>query len=139
MMTIGQQGTVTPSISNPDEFFDQPWVELTTIDEVEAWVDQLNRDLQHITHTNSTGCGVRFSFTHGGEIYMHTTEGAILLDVTPEAEWVVPVITTTTAIEDPNTQIWVLPDDVLMQLVLGLSSLIATTRIVVSHNYKTKR
>jgi len=67
---------------------------------------------------------------------MSTTEGAILLDVTPEAEWVAPVITAATGIEAPRGQMWVLPDDKLTQLVLGLSSLIASTRMVLSHRYK---
>lgn len=69
---------------------------------------------------------------------MHTTGGGILLDVTPDAEWAVPVITAATKIEAPPMQIWVLPDDVLTQLVLGLNSLIAATRIVVGHSYKYK-
>ena len=70
---------------------------------------------------------------------MHTTEDAILLDVTPEAEWVVPVITAATGIDAPHSQIWVLPNDRLTQLVLGLNSLIASSRIDISHSYKTKK
>ena len=69
---------------------------------------------------------------------MHTSECAILLDVTPEAEWAAPAITAATGIAAPHSQIWVLPDDSLTQLVLGLSSLIASSRIVISHRYKTK-
>lgn len=110
------------------------------MEHVEAWINQSNMELQqYITKANSTGCGVCFCLSHGGHVFMHTTEGATLLDVTPDAEWVVPVITAATGIDAPATQIWVLPDDVLTQLVLGLNSLIAATRVVVSHNYKYKK
>jgi len=119
---------------------EKAWRNLTTEDDVEFWVSQHNKDLQRsIANPNAKGCGVCFCLAHGGEIYMHTTEGAILLDVTPEAEWAAPVIAAATGIEAPQSRIWVLPDNVLLQLMLGLNSLIAATRIVLSHDYKGKR
>ena len=142
MTTIEQPGAMPPdaNTSNPEESFERPWIDLTTTHDVEAWIDHYNRDLQRcIKKTNASGVGVCFSLRQGGQIYMHTTEGAILLDVTPEAEWAAPVIIAATGIEAPHSQIWVLPDDRLTQLVLGLSSLIASAGIVVSHAYKTKK
>lgn len=142
MTTIEQQDAIAPgsNTSNPEEFSEQPWIDLTTAHDVEAWIDRYDWDLQRcMKRTNATGYGVCFSLGQGGQIFMHTTEGAILLDVTPEAEWAAPVITAATGIDAPHSQIWVLPDDRLTQLVLGLSSLIASTRIVVDHRYKTKK
>lgn len=128
------------NVINPEDSFERPWVDLTTTYDVEAWIDSYNTDLQRcINNKKAMGYGVCFSLGQGGQIFMHTTEDAILLDVTPEAEWVVPVITAATGIEAPHSQIWVLPDDRLIQLVLGLSTLIASSRIDISHSYKTKK
>ena len=92
-----------------------------------------------IQDPNATGYGVCFRLAHGGDIYMHSTEGAVLLDVTPEAEWIAPVIAAATGVAAPAAQIWTLPDDKLTELLLGLSSLIASTRLVASHRYKIKK
>jgi hypothetical protein len=134
--------TMPPGIhpNNTDEPSARPWIHLTTTFDVEAWIDQYNRDLQqYIRKANPEGQGVCFCLEQGGLVYLHTTEGAILLDVTSKAEWVAPVISAATGVEVPRSQIWVLPDDRLTQLVLGLSGLIASTRIVVSHRYQTKK
>src|SRR4051794_37082569 len=103
--------------SNFEEPSERPWIDLTTTHDVEAWIDNYNRDLQrYVKKVNAIGYGVRFSLRLGGHIFMHTPEDAILLDVTPEAEWAAPVITAATGIEEPHSQIWVLPDDKLTQL-----------------------
>lgn len=134
-MTTAQQ----PS-GNGEEFPDLPWSELTSIDEVECWIDLYNRELQEcVSKKNTTGHGVCFTLRHGGHIFMHTAEEAILLDVTPEAEWVAPVITAATGVQAPSAQIWALPTDILTQLLLGMNSLIESTRMVASHNYKAKK
>jgi hypothetical protein len=128
------------SQSNPEEASERPWIHLTTTYDVEAWIDQYNWDLKRfVKEPNAQGYGVCFRLDHGGDIYMHSTEGAILLDVTPEAEWVVPVIVAATGVVAPTSQIWTLPDDKLTELVLGLSSLIASTRMIARHGYKTKK
>ena len=138
-MTI-QPLSAGPDNGNPDEATEQPWIDLTTAHDVEAWITHYDWDLQQrLNKTNASGYGVCFCLDQGGQIFMHTTEGAVLLDVTPEAEWVAPVITAATGVEAPHSQIWVLPDDKLTQLVLGLSSLIASTRIVARHRYKNKQ
>lgn len=132
--------TIDTAVDTTEDFPDQTWVGLTTPEDVEVWIDLHNRDLQQcVTKANTTGYGVCFCLTHGGQIYMHTTAGAILLDVTPDAEWAVSVITAATGIEAPQSQVWVLPDNALTPLVLGLNSLIATARIVVSHNFRSKK
>jgi hypothetical protein len=125
-------------IEQPSE---RPWIVLTTSYDVEAWIDSYNRDLQRaIEKTNATGYGICFRLAEGGEIFMHTdSEGDVLLDVTPEAEWVAPLITAATRVEAPRSQIWALPGHTLTQLVLGLSMLIASTRIVLSHDFKMKK
>lgn len=128
------------STSQPEESSERPWIHLTTTYDVEAWIDQYNRDLQRfIKQPNAKGYGVCFRLVHGGEIYMHSTEGTLLLDVAPEAEWAAPVIVAATGVEASRSQIWMVPDTRLTELVLGLSSLIASTRMVVNHTYKTQK
>jgi len=118
-----------------EDYSAQPWVDLTTAQDAEAWIEQYDRDLQRCV-INTTGYGVCFLLGHGGEIFMHTGECAILLDVTAEAEWAAPAITAATGVAAPRSRIWLLPDDSLTQLLLGLSSLIASSRLVISHRYR---
>ncbi len=126
-----------------DDAGERPWIVLKTTYDVEAWIDQYNRALRrHMENAkrNASGYGICFGLAEGGEIFLHTTpDGDVLLDVTPEAEWVAPLITAATRIEAPPSQIWALPGHTLTQLVLGLSTLIATTRLVSNHDFKLKK
>ena len=128
---------VTPIDAHPE----RPWIALNTTYDIEAWIDSYNRDLQYaMKKTNATGYGICFFLELGGEIFLHTTqEGDVMLDVTPEAAWVAPVITAATQVQAPGSQIWALPGDTLTQLILGLSNLIASTRIVLDHQFKVPR
>lgn len=137
-MTSDMQDPDFEKMEAPSE---RPWIVLTTTYDVEAWIDTFNRDLQRrIKQGNATGYGICFGLAAGGEIFMHTTsDGDVLLDVTPEAAWVAPVITAATQVDAPQSPIWALPGDTMTQLVLGLSSLIASTRIVLGHDFKIKR
>ena len=125
----------------PEMARDVPWIPLSTSFDVEAWIDNLNRDLQRVIGTKSVkGAGVCFRLTEGGEIYLHTNgDGDVLLDVTPEADWATPVIAAATSVNLPDSPLWLLPGNVLTQLLLGLSTLIASTRLIVSHEFKTKK
>jgi hypothetical protein len=137
-MTAAMDSTDATKTAEPSA---RPWIDLKTSHDVEAWIDSYNRSLQQFAvKANATGYGICFGLEAGGEIFMHTdSEGNVLLDVTPEAEWVTPVITAATGVRGTGSQIWALPGDTLTQLVLGLSSLIAETRIVLSHNFKAKK
>jgi len=131
-----------PTPQSPSEIQPtRPWIVLATTYDVEAWIDNYNRDLQQaVKKDNSKGYGICFLLELGGEVYLHTTsEGDILLDVSEEAAWVAPLISAATAVAPPPSSIWALPGDTLTQLILGLSGLIAATRIVVSHTYKTPK
>jgi hypothetical protein len=123
---------------DPEE---RPWIALKTSYDVEAWIDQFNRSLQQFApNIKPNGYGICLRLIHGGEIFVHTTpEGEVLLDVTEEATWVVPVIASATGTAAPHSSIWQLPSDALTQLLLGLTSLIATTRIVFQHDYRIKK
>lgn len=125
----------------PEEFRDRPWIVLKTTYDVEAWIDQFNRDLQQAVKKPHAGRhGICFRLSHGGEIFLHTSnEGEILLDVTPEAEWVTPVITAATGCNPPSSQIWPLPGGRLTELLLGLSGLIDSTRIVTDHDFRIRK
>lgn len=116
----------------------RPWIDLKTTYDVEAWIDSYNRDLQRqVEKKNVSGYGICFCLSAGGEIFMHTTpDGDVLLDVTPEAEWVAPLITAATHVPAPPSQLWAIPGHALTQLVLGLSSLIGSARIVLQHDFK---
>lgn len=124
-----------------DEPITRPWIVLKTTYDVEAWIDHQNRAIQQLINSNkSRGWGICFGLSEGGEIFLHTTsEGCVLLDVMPEAVWVAPLISAATQVEMPAGQVWTLPGDKLTQLVFGLSSLIATTRLVAEHNFSVKK
>ena len=126
----------TPDTAPP---VDIPWEGLPTLVEVDLWIAGHDFELQQrIANTSyPAGQGICFTLAAGGEIYLHTTgEGDILLDVTSDAAWAAPVITAATRVPAPVSQIWVLPGDTLTQLILGLNSLIASSRIVLSHRFK---
>lgn len=126
----------------PDQesFPELSWLVLESITEIEAWIDNYNRELLEVANkSNAQGSGVRFTLEHGGHLYLHTNEEAILLDMTPDAEWVAPVITAATGVKAPRSQIWALPHDKLVELILGLNTLIASTRLVIRHAYRAKK
>ncbi|MES2935624.1 MAG: hypothetical protein V4805_19290 [Pseudomonadota bacterium] len=125
----------------PEQFDSRPWNHLKTTFDVEAWIDHYNRHLQRsLDNKIEAGYGICFTMVAGGEIYMHTTsEGEVLLDVMPDAQWVTPAITAATGIADPQSQIWILPAEALTQFVLGLSSLIDSSSTVHTHDFKLKK
>lgn len=125
----------------PDELKERPWIALTTSYDMEAWIDQFNRDLQRVVSKPQAGRhGICLRLGHGGEIFLHTDpEGEVILDVTPEAEWVAPVIVAATGCNPPTSRIWALPGTKLTQLLLGLSSLIESTRIVIDHDFRIRK
>lgn len=120
---------------------EHPWISLETIQDVEAWMDLNDRELQQlIGNKPSDGHGLCFTLAHGGEMYLHTnSDGDLLLDVTPEAEWIAPVISATAQTVPPRGQIWILPQHVLLQLILGLNTLIASSRLVIRHEFRIKK
>jgi len=122
--------------TGPAVFPEQAWIHLTEPHEVEAWIAQCNQDLQQFDTHQARGCGVCFSLALGGEIYMHSADDAVVLEVTPEAQWAAPVITAATTVAAPRAQMWVLPADKLIQLLMGLSSLITSTQIVSNRSSK---
>lgn len=126
----------------PDAAKERPWIDLKTTYDVEAWIDNYNRDLQRLLaeKKNATGYGICFCLSAGGEIYLHTTQdGDVLLDVTPEAAWVAPLISAATHVDPPASQVWALPGHTLTQLVFGLNSLIGSARMVSQHDYGIKK
>jgi hypothetical protein len=112
-----------------------PWTPLETPQDVELWIDDHNRSMQERVRPQETGVGVRFQLAVGGDIYMQTLDDAVLLDVDPEASWVAPLITAATGVAQPDGHYWLLPDDKLVQLLLGLSTLVETSLIVTGHNF----
>lgn len=113
-----------------------PWTALETPADAELWIEEHNLALKEHIGPNETGYGVCFNLAEGGEIYMQTTQdGAVLLDLSSEAEWVSPLIVAVARVEPPAGALWVLPDDKLVQLIIGLSGLIASTILVAGHDF----
>ena len=116
-----------------------PWTALETPQDVELWIAEHDLALKEHVGKQETGYGVCFSLAEGGDIYMQTTEGAVILDVTPEADWVEPLLCAIAGTEPPKGRLWTLPEDKLVQLILGLNSLVATTTLVVGHQFGRRR
>jgi hypothetical protein len=134
----------TPDIpANVDErprFRPRPWEHLETPYDVEVWIEEHNRSMQDNIRATETGVGICFTLAEGGDIYMQTSaDGAVVLDVTPDAAWVAPLISAATGCEAPDSSLWILPDDKLIQLIVGLSSLVASTLLVVGHDFGLRR
>ena len=116
-----------------------PWTALETPQDVELWIAEHDLALKEHVGKQETGYGVCFSLAEGGDIYMQTTEGAVILDVTPEADWVEPLLCAIAGCEPPKGRLWTLPEDKLVQLIFGLNVLVATTTLVVGHNFGRRR
>ena len=112
-----------------------PWTPLETPQDVELWIAEHNQAMQELIKPQETGVGVRFTLAAGGDIYLQTTADAVILDIDPEASWIAPLVMAATGAEQPSGQFWVLPDDKLVQLMLGLSTLIECSMIVTGHNF----
>jgi hypothetical protein len=112
-----------------------PWIALETPQDVELWIDEHNRSLQEHIGAQETGYGVCFALAEGGNIFMQTSGDSVMLDVEPDAQWVAPLIIAATGATEPAGQLWVLPEDRLVQLILGLSCLVASTTLVSGHRF----
>ena len=128
------QDPTQPSDAAP-RFRPVPWIELQTPQDVEAWIDEHNRCLNELIGPQETGVGVCFTLTEGGNIYMQTTGDAVVLNVDDDAQWIAPLISAATQTAAPPSQVWILPDDKLVQLIVGMSSLVASTTLVSGHNF----
>jgi hypothetical protein len=91
--------------------------------------------MQELIGPQETGYGVCFSLAEGGNVFLQTTGDAVVLDVEPDAAWIAPLIVAATGAEEPRGQVWVLPEDRMVQLILGMSSLVASTILVTGHNF----
>lgn len=128
---------MTADIPTP-RFRPVPWIPLSSPQEVELWIDDHNRALTEHIGPQESGFGVCFTLAEGGNIYMQTLDDAVVLDVDEDAAWVAPLIEAVSATEAPRGRIWVLPADRLVQLIIGLSTLVATTTLVSGHRFGTR-
>ncbi|SDF67410.1 MULTISPECIES: hypothetical protein [unclassified Duganella] len=127
--------------NEPPRFRPVPWSGLETPADVELWIEEHNQALQQHIGKHETGYGVCFTLAEGGDIYLQTTQdGYLVLDVTEDAAWVTPLIMAAARVQEaPPGRMWVLPDDKLVQLMIGLSGLIASSILVVGHNFGLRR
>lgn len=130
-----QDATDNPDAARP-RFRPVPWTALETSADVELWIEEHNLALKEHIGPNETGYGVRFTLAEGGDIVMQTgADGCVILDVSAEADWIAPLIVAVAQVEPPAGSLWLLPDDKLIQLIIGLSSLIATSTLVAGHHF----
>jgi hypothetical protein len=123
----------------PARFRARAWAHLETPSDVELWIAEHNQSMMDNIGATETGHGICFELTEGGRIYLQTSaDGAVILDVMPDAQWVSPLIAAVARVEPPAASIWILPDDKLIELVLGLSSLIATSMLIVGHTFSAR-
>lgn len=119
------------------------WQPLEGVDDAEVWVANSNLELNYLLEQQGglpNGQGICLTLTLGGEIYVHTTsEGITLLDVTDEASWATAIITACTSAVAPRGQYWILDENSLVQLIMGLNPLIDHYRIVLSHEFRVAR
>lgn len=120
-------------------FRPRPWVELLTPQDVEAWIEEHNACMQEMIGPRETGAGIRFDLAPGGSLTMQTQEDAVVVDLDCDAEWIAPLIVAATNVEPPRGRLWVLPADRLVQLILGLSTLVASTILVTGHHFGGRR
>lgn len=120
---------------DPPRFRPRPWIALETPQDVEMWIEEHNQSMLEHIGPQETGVGVCFTLAEGGNIFLQTSGDAIILDVEPDAQWVAPLIMAATQSAQPAAQLWILPDDKLIQLIVGLSSLVASTTLVSGHNF----
>ncbi len=127
-----------PPDTAPPRFRPVPWTPLSTPQDVDDWIDAHNRSLAEHIGPQETGFGVCFTLTEGGNIYMQTLDDAVVLDVEPDAAWVAPLIVAATRTPEPAGQVWVLPDHTLVQLIIGLSSLVHSTTLISGHRFGSR-
>ena len=120
-------------------FRPRPWVELLTPQDVEAWIEEHNACMQEMIGPRETGAGIRFELAPGGSLTMQTQEDAVMVDLDTDAEWIAPLIVAATSVEPPKGRLWVLPADRLVQLILGLSTLVSSTILVTGHTFGARR
>jgi hypothetical protein len=123
----------------PARFRPRPWTELNTPQDVELWIEEHNQSLLENVGPQETGYGVCFSLREGGNVYLQTTGDAIVLDLDQDAEWISPLIAAAAQTAPPPSSLWVLPEDKLVQLILSLNSLVASTTLVVGHPFGRKQ
>ena len=129
---------MTAPLDPPPRFRPRPWIHLETPQDVELWIDEHNLAMQELIQPQETGYGICFTLAEGGNIYMQTAEDAVVLDVEEEASWIAPLIVAATGAEPPAGHYWLLPADKLTQLIIGLSSLVASTTLVVGHRFGSR-
>lgn len=129
---------MTVPLDTPPRFRPRPWIHLETPQDVEFWIAEHDQAMQDLIKPQETGYGICFTLAEGGNIYMQTHEDAIVLDVDDDAAWIAPLIVAATGAEIPRGSYWLLPADRLIQLVIGLSSLVASTTLVVGHRFGSR-
>jgi hypothetical protein len=108
---------------------------LLTPQDVEAWIEEHNACMQEMIGPKETGVGVCFHLAAGGKAYLQTLEVAVVLDLDEEAAWIAPLVLAAGDVEPPRGRTWVLPADRLVQLILGLSTLVESSTLVSGHRF----
>lgn len=125
----------------PPNNHQQPWEILDGIDDVQVWIAHVNAEIHYyLTEANliqaPNGQGICFELALGGQLFCHTTsDGWLLVDMSDDALWAEPIIEACNGVKKYRGRIWVLPEAALITLILGLNNLIASTTIVLQHDF----
>lgn len=119
-------------------FRPRPWEALETPQDVELWIEEHNRCMQELIGPNETGVGICFALAAGGLVYLQTAGDALVIDVDPDAAWIAPLIVAATGAVPPAGRVWVLPEDRLVALIVGLGSLVDSTTLVTGHRFGSR-
>ena len=139
-MNMDTAAKLPTDLPTEPRFRARSWEHLETPSDVELWIAEHNQSMQENIALTETGCGICFSLSEGGQVFLQTgSDGAVILELTAEAQWIAPLISAAARVAPPVPgSLWILPDDTLIQLVLGMSSLIATSMLVVGHRFGSR-
>jgi hypothetical protein len=59
--------------------------------DVEVWIEEHNRSMQDNIRATETGVGICFTSPRAATSMQTSADGAVVLDVTPDAAWVSPL------------------------------------------------
>lgn len=83
-----------------------------------------------------TGKALCFCLNEGGAIFVHSHhKDVVLLDVTSDADWLLPTLAKFSAGQIPESTIWGMPKKLERQLLIFLNSISTSIRSVESHTF----
>lgn len=113
------------------------WITLENLNEVEAWIQLQQDELQSLTTGKELQPGIYLQMQPEGEIYLHTNqEGEVRIELSESASWLEALLPAIYPSAQHQGRIWYFPADCLTMLIWGLNGLITSSQFV---SRKSKR